>query len=115
MVLMPIYSNVSSKFSYTISLDGINYKFHFHYNYRESFWYMDIADANDNIIRANFKLVTNYSLLTQWRAYSVPVGDLVVLNIFNTSLSLDDTNIGQDYQLIYFTAAELASGVSNGI
>lgn len=109
MIVMPIFSSVSPKFTYSMALEGISYTFSFLWNYRESAWYMSIGDLLNNSIKAGIKVVSGYSLLSRLRAYAVPPGDFVIMNVSpNPDLLITLTNLGDSFQMVYFSAAEIA-------
>ena len=115
MIIMPIFSSLSSHFTYAISLDGTLYNFNFYWNTRDSAWYMDILDNNNNMIHASFKLVVGYALLTQWQAYAVPPGQLIIYNLANNANTpLNLSSLGSQYMLLYITKNELVSGILTG-
>ena len=115
MIIMPIYNSSSSKFQYTMALDGNTYQFTFQFNFREGFWYMDIGDVDGNYIRTGFKLTVGYYLLNQYRGDNLPPGNFIVLNLANDAVTiLNFDTLGQQYKLVYLTEAEMASGVVTG-
>jgi len=98
-----------------MDLDQVTYQLTFQYNFRENFWYMDLADVNGNTIRTGFKLTVGYYLLNQYRGNAVPPGNFIVLNLANdATIPLNFDTFGQQYQLVYITEAEIASGVITG-
>lgn len=109
MVVMPIFSNISSHFSYSLDLEGSTYQFAFAWNYRESQWYLTISDVSGNIIKAGIKLVVGLAMLKTLRNYAVPPGDLYIVNISSTAnLTLTKDNLGDQLQLLYYTVADIA-------
>ena len=111
MVLFPVFTTFSSKFSYRLDLDGITFSFQFYYNTREKSWYMSMADAAGSKIFDGLKLVPMYKLLDDYRAL-IPqlTGQLVLVDLSQNPATSDVTfdNYGERYILVYFSMAEVA-------
>lgn len=82
------------EFFFTVALDGVNYKFQFQYNEREDFWYFNILDIEDNLIRTGLKVVSNWSLLRLMRGEIRPPGDLISVDTRDTPLDPHLENLG---------------------
>ncbi len=65
-------------YSYEIDLEGDTYTFTFRYNERAESYMLSVADAEDNTIIPNVKLVPSYKLLEQY-SLELPAGDLVLV------------------------------------
>lgn len=65
-------------YSYELDLDGDTYTFTFRYNERSEAYMLSIADAEENTVISNVKLVPSYRLLQQY-SLELPVGDLVLV------------------------------------
>jgi hypothetical protein len=63
-------------FPQTISLEGVDYQFNFYFNDRESFWYFDLLDTEDNPIKTGIKFVSNWPFLRLLRVAPRPPGAL---------------------------------------
>ncbi len=118
MVIIPTFQNRSARYAMDIELNGTIFHLRFHWNARENNWYMDIQDQDEINILMGIKLVVNYFLLAQYRAYiNLPEGDFIFwdLNQIPEDGGVTFDNFGDRYQLIFFTDDEIESGVLVGI
>ncbi len=83
-----------------VDLSGVIYKLAFNFNANESKWYMDLI-KNDVQIVSGIKLVSSSNLLSQYRAYDVPVGNLFVFDKNGLFADPDETNFGESVFLRY--------------
>ena len=113
MVTIPTYQSTSARWSEEVELDDTTYILYFYWNARDSAWYMDIYNSDDDLILAGIKLVLGYALLHQY-AYlaGLPDGEFMVCDT-NTdnpySEDLDFDNFGDRYQLVYISKDEYES------
>jgi len=113
MIVLPVFQNRSARFAYDIELAGELFRLYFSWNARETSWYMDIQDQNENNILTGIKLVPNYPLLRQYRAYAaLPAGGFILWDLNQDPISGEVTfdNFGTRYQLLFFTQEEIESG-----
>lgn len=113
VISLPCYSSSSSKFLYSIELEGTMYTLHFSWSERESYWYMDIYDETDEtLILGHIKLVPEYLLLTQYRATDgLPEGDFIYHDV-TEDLTTEDLSYeawGDRYVLLYAESTEVTS------
>jgi len=110
MTEIPVYADVSARYSMEIVLNGLVYVLRFNWNSRDSAWYMDIVSNAGVDILAGVKLVPQYLLLKQYSMLTgMPSGDFWLwdteLNSQTSNLSYD--NFGSRYRLIFLTPAEV--------
>lgn len=113
MYIVPIFSNVSSKFIMTSELNEEVFRLSFYWNTREEYWYMSILDPDNVPLLMDIKLVPNYILLTQYKAYSsLPKGDFILYDLEQNPATGEATfdNLGKRYQLIFLSNEEIESG-----
>ncbi|MCK6585962.1 MAG: hypothetical protein L6Q76_00095 [Polyangiaceae bacterium] len=101
------------------ALDGRDYLLTLRWNQREEAWYLDLADADDVLIRAGMKLVMGQPLLRGVLDARRPPGELLVLDMEGTSDAVADLgpriadpgldDLGVRHHLAYLDAAELAA------
>jgi len=103
---LPI-QNTFSNFSQEITLDGVSYRFEFTYNTRSFQWAMSIFDIDQNAIVEGIKLVLEYELLDQYRAYNLPPGELYCIDTTDEVIEITRENFGDAVQLVYITEAEV--------
>lgn len=114
MIILPTFQSQSARFSYDIELNGEIFHLKFSWNSREESWYMDIQDQNEVNILTGIKLVINYFLLEQYKAYeNLPKGDFKLwdIQLDPTTGGLTFDNFGRRYQLFFLTDDELDTGV----
>ena len=110
MVIIPTYQSTSARYSIEVELEDVTYTLDFHWNSRDSAWYMDI-EYEDSIILAGIKLVPKYALLHQY-AYlaNLPDGEFFIIdsdddNPYAEDLTFD--NFGDRYLLLFIPNSEL--------
>jgi hypothetical protein len=113
MVVLPTFQDRSARFSYDIELAGELFRLFFSWNARETSWYMDIQDQNENNILTGIKMVPMYQLLRQYRAYAtLPDGDFMLWDLRqdsdNSNVNFD--NFGKRYQLLFVSREEIETG-----
>ena len=116
MFIVPIFQNISSKFTMQVNLENVNYKLRIAWNTREEAWKMNVLDINDNVLISEVKLVSGFPLLRQFEAKSLvnnlklPQGDFVLVDLENNPQTSVVTynNLGTRYQLVFFNREELA-------
>lgn len=94
-------STTLQSYEFAIDLDGTAYRFFFHYNLREGFWYFDLRDENDVAIVSGVKLVEAVSYLKQYSQADIPQGTLVTLDMTGRHLEPNAENIARDLVLFY--------------
>lgn len=115
MIIVPIYQNISSRFSIDIELDNNLYHIKIYWNAREFSWYMDIQDINKDNTIIGIKLVLDYLLLDQYKANFDIDGEFIVWDLEqkdDDGLSYD--NLGIRYQLLYIESMELTGEITIG-
>jgi hypothetical protein len=110
MINIPIFQNVSSRFTQRILLDEKYYQIYISWNAREESFYMNLIDdeTQENII-LGLKLVPSYFLLQQYSTIKNPPGYFILIDIQDkpqTSLVTFD-NLGTRYYLVYITESEI--------
>ena len=97
--------------TFPITLDGINYNLKLVWNSRGEFWTISISDANQNTIVSGIKMTLNYGVLQDYRAYSVPPGDLMFLDTSGdeTKIEFEDFGNNRPLNLVYVEAADFAA------
>jgi len=116
MIIIPVFQNNSARYVIDIELANTLFKLKFNWNARESSWYMDIQDSEENDILIGLKLTINYRLLKQYRALeNLPDGDFYLWDLkqnVNEGV-LDFDNFGHRYPLLFFTNEEIETGNLN--
>lgn len=113
MVILPTFQKRTARYEYDIEMDSRLFHLAFSWNDREESWYMDIMDSKREPIINGIKMVINYNLLLQYRAYrELPQGSMILYDAqqdpVNSQVTFD--NFGKRYQLIFLTNEELRAG-----
>lgn len=85
---------------FAVELTGKVYDMRLHYNQRETHWYLDIS-RNDTDIVKGVKLVHSDDLLSQFRAYDIPEGKLIIYDITGNYRDPDADNFGENVLFQY--------------
>lgn len=89
------------------SLDGRTYQLRFHWNERESSWYLEVADAEGTVIVAGRKLVANWPLLQRCISEEKPPGEIFVVDPTGSDVPPGLDELDERVQLQYFDAEEM--------
>lgn len=92
--------NTTDTYLFAVELSGKVFDMRLHYNQRESHWYLDVARNGDDIVQG-IKLVHTDDLLSQFRAYEIPEGKLIVHDITGAYRDPDADNFGETVLLQY--------------
>lgn len=108
-VVIPVKSD-AAYYDLQIQLEGVTYTLEFRWNVRASAWFMNILDAQGvNMIRAGLRLVTNFPLWP-YGASRTPPGALIVVDTTGSGDADPDLDgLGDRWQLLYLTAAEIGT------
>lgn len=97
--------------TYTVVLDGTQFRLEYQWNSREEHWTLNLRDIDDNLLCAGLKLVPWLGLLRNHPQAVLPLGDLLLVDeeqSFGMSNSRPSTtNFGTKYNLYYLTQADL--------
>lgn len=78
MAVFSIPTSVTEQFyAIEIELDGVIFKLQFKFNNRDSAWYLDILDIDENHLRSGIRVVNDWALLRLWKQVSRPAGEII--------------------------------------
>lgn len=102
-------------FRYQISIEGESYVFVFKWMERSKSFYLTITTSNGTVIQKNAKLLPNEPLITRNRELA-PSGQIYLIRTGENLPEITKDSIGPDkeYNLIYFTRAELDAAGRSG-
>lgn len=107
MIDLPLFQDISAKFTYTIEIEEEIYQFYFDWNVRSENWYLTITHLESGLKLSNIKIIPNFPLLKQRKAlFDIMEGDLFLIKLNDVSEMVDYDNIGVDYKLYYYTKDE---------
>lgn len=106
ILVLPMFSDPS--FTQRITLDNVPYRLQFHWNYRGQHWTLSIQDAQGNPVLSGIKLVLQFNLLEQFRAYNIPNGSLTVYDSTGSTdrIGRFDFVSGRELVLVYVSNDE---------
>lgn len=84
----------------SVELSGDIFTLAFRFNANELKWYMDIIKNNEHVV-SGVKLVESTDLLSQYRSYDVPAGQISIVDKDGLFKDPDDTNFGESVFLRY--------------
>lgn len=84
-----------------VSLEGVTYQLTMQWNYRESAWYLTIADEAGEVLVGGIKLVIDYPLLTLAGHPDKPPGQLYAIDTSKQGLPPGLTELGERVLLLY--------------
>ncbi len=78
---------------------------HFYWSDRESCWYLDILDQDNNELAMGVRLVVNFPVLRRFTDPRLPAGVLVAADMSCTNTDIEaSTDLGSRVLLTYITA-----------
>ena len=98
-----------TSFREEIDIDNNTYFLTFDWNSREESWSIKIADADENTILSDIKIVSNYELISIFTDERLPKGQLFCLDMVGNGDKINQTELGDRYKLLYLTAEEVES------
>jgi hypothetical protein len=115
MTVIPIYQQVSSKYTIDIELNGVLFTLLFYWNSRDTAWYMSIYSGEVPIL-TGIKLVPQYLLLNQYRSLpNLPNGDFFIVDNDKSggqgSITYDNIGLDSRFSLVFLTSEELENGI----
>lgn len=108
MIKIPVFQESSSKFNMSMVLEDLLISLYIYWNSRSNAWYMDITDTENNLQLIGVKLVPNWLLIRQFRAYMPNLrGDFIVIK---TDVTVEDRvtydNLNNGYTLYFYDRDE---------
>lgn len=87
-------------------LDGVEYLLVLRWSQRETKWYLDLSNANGDLLVAAIKVVVNWPLLADVRGsgLALPAGELVAMDTRSTPADPGLDELGDSIPLLYFSA-----------
>lgn len=104
---LPIKPSVPS-YRFGTNLDGVQYRFGFHWNERAEGWYMDVLESDDTPIRMGIRVVLGVRLGHRVADSRFPPGELVARDLSGAGREATLDDFGERVVIDYTTPAELA-------
>lgn len=97
----------------TLQMDGAFFGLSTRWNSRAQSWYIDLSDADGNVLVGGVRLVTGVPLLNRFGARgNFPAGALVAVDTSGEGLPASYTDLGTRVRLFYIEAADLAAALA---
>lgn len=93
----------------TVALGGVQYRLTLTWRERTSSWYADIAAADGTDIVRGRRLSTRWTIMYGLQVEGWQGGDIMVVG----REPYEQSDLGQDLQLWYYSAAELAAATAD--
>ena len=87
-------------FEFDIDLDGVTFRLRLKFNSRDAAWYLSIFNADDVLIRAGIRVVSDW-ILNRLIVEGGPAGDIITVNLDGTIDVPDADQLGSDVTLSY--------------
>lgn len=98
-----------------VELEGVAYLFRFRWNTRAEAWFVDVADANGELIVAGRKCLADEFLLEQFRARAgVPPGILHPFDTTRRQVDPAQDDFGTRVVLYYLDSLDVAEAIADG-
>lgn len=99
----------SSSYIQQTPLDGTTYIIKIVWNSRGGFWTISFYDLDNNPILLGIRIVQGVELLSQYRSYAIPSGELYAMDLSRdfSDIERDDFTGDRNLRLIYFAESEL--------
>lgn len=106
MLEIPVYPNISSDLSFSVTLDNVFCQFRLKWNPATEFWMVNTYEEPDNgKVLHGLKIIPNYPFLHTYNP-SFPGQILTLKRGINTSNNITYDNFGNGWGLLYLTAEE---------
>jgi hypothetical protein len=105
LYIIQTYADQNPRWTQSVDLSGIRYKFYIWWNTRAEAWSLAISDVNDKMLLAGIRLVPQIDLLGKYRATvpGLPPGMLLILDNEDNPQTAELTrdNFGTRFVLTY--------------
>jgi len=107
-IKIPCVPGGQSNWVQRTAIEGRDYILSFDWIQRDGAWYLSIADQDGAAIASGIKLVSQWPLLRGVTDSRCPKGELLLLDSTGASEDAGFSDLGVRFELVYFTAGELA-------
>ncbi len=104
-LVIPTDGATVPRYSEIVPLDGIEYLFDFAWSERESCWYFDLSDQDENPIAQLVRVVVSFPLLRRFRDARLPPGFLYAADTSGAGRDVEaQGDLGARVLLCYLTS-----------
>ena len=107
--VLPLVPSVPN-YRVATALDGVSYILDVRWNARDAAWYLDISDANGDLIRAGLKVVLGTLIGARGADSRLPDGVLFAGDSTGAGLDAGLDDMGVRVFVYFYSRAEIAAG-----
>ena len=96
-----------ARYSFSIDLEDVEFKFDFEWNERAGAWLFSITDANGDVLLAGQRVIVGFPLLNRFRDIRLPAGWLEAVDTTGAGLDPAFADLGDRVKLLYIPSAEI--------
>jgi hypothetical protein len=98
------------RYSFSIELDGSEFKVRLEWNDRASAWFLDLSDGAGALLVSSRRVTVGFPLLSRFRIAVMPLGDLSAIDTSGLGVDPGYSDLGARVRLVYTPVAELPAG-----
>lgn len=106
MIVLPTSSTLLD-YRETITLEGIDYIFHFRWSARADAWFLDLMDSDGAALFSGKKIVIGIPMFGQSRFSAVPAGELIFIDTTNRQVEPGPYELGGRVLPVYVGPGEV--------
>lgn len=92
---------------FQVELDRVTFNLTLHWNQREGYWYLTVADSAGAAIASGLKIVANWPLLRRIASHTAPKGEIMALDPTGKLGDPGLEDLGSTFPLVYLEEADL--------
>lgn len=100
-------SGETPHYSFKCALEGKTYSFEFLWNDRDGAWYMQIGDAQENLLAGNMRVVLGKFFTARYRDTNLPPGQFVCQDTSGQDVDPGLEDLGGRVQVLYYDSTEV--------
>jgi hypothetical protein len=105
-------SQTESDYTQTVTLEGVDYQFFFHWNARQPGWYCEIRDTEGTLIAAAKRLVLGTFIFEHDKDERMPLGAFLLVDTTESGQDPGLRDLGIRVFFVYVEAAEEGGAVA---
>jgi hypothetical protein len=103
---LPTKTDGTQRYTMRIVLDGSTFLLEFAWNARDASWYIQVSDANANLLLVR-RIAVGTGLLRRFQTLSLPRGELLAIDTSGKDIDPGLADLGDRVQLLYIPAADV--------
>ena len=106
MIVLPTESTLA-RYTFTIELDGSEFKLGFEWNDRAAGWFFDLFDSTGAALVSGRRIVVGFPLWNRIHTAGMPFGDLSAIDTSGAGIEPGFADLGNRVLLVYTPWAEI--------